>query len=298
MSQSIEVHIVHAFTHRGAGGNPAGVVLDANCYTAEQKLQIARTVRLSETAFVSSSDSATFKLEFFTPNRQIAHCGHATVATFALLRSLNKVSQGLCSKETIDGQRDIHIKDGMAFMQQKAPRFQPLPADDTRYANVSPRILHSMGLNTQDLIQGQVPTIVNTGNNFLLIPIKERERLAQITANQEEINRICEEFDLIGFYPFTLDAQEAGHAASTRMFAPRYGIAEEAATGMAAGPLACLLYTAFQMPGPSLQIEQGYLMQPASPSLITVELEIRHGEIVSLMAGGTARVEKTLSLTL
>ncbi|MFZ6723589.1 PhzF family phenazine biosynthesis protein [Undibacterium sp. Ji49W] len=298
MTASVQVHVVHAFTHNNAGGNPAGVVLNADQYTVEQKLHIAKAVGLSETAFVSQSDSAAFKLEFFTPNRQIAHCGHATVATFSLLRALDMVGEGMSSKETIDGNRDILIKADMAFMQQKAPRFQPIAANDHQYTVTYDRILKSMGLSTQDLIPGQVPTIVNTGNSFLLIPINSRERLSRIQPQQAIINDISEEFDLIGFYPFSLEAQDTGHAASTRMFAPRYGIDEEAATGMAAGPLACLLYTAFQQAGPGLQIEQGYLMQPASPSLIHVDLDIRQGEIHSLMAGGRARVEKTLNIDL
>lgn len=298
MTVSVEVYIVHAFTHINAGGNPAGVVLDADRFTTEQKLRIAKVVGLSETAFVSHSDSAAFKLEFFTPNRQIAHCGHATVATFSLLRSLEMIGEGMSSKETIDGNRDILIKADMAFMQQKAPRFQPISADDKQYPQAYDRILNSMGLVTQDLIEGQVPNIVNTGNSFLLIPINSGDRLSLIQPNQTEINDISEEFDLIGFYPFTLEAQDTGHAASTRMFAPRYGIDEEAATGMAAGPLACLLYTAFQQTAPNLQIEQGYLMQTASPSLIHVDLDISHGEINSLMVGGRAKVVKILCIDL
>lgn len=77
----IEVRIVNAFIDGPAGGNPAGVVVDANALTAAQKLKVARQVGLSETAFVSASDTASIKLEFFTPTRQIAHCGHATIAT-------------------------------------------------------------------------------------------------------------------------------------------------------------------------------------------------------------------------
>jgi len=46
-------------------------------------------------AFVSPSRTANFKLEFFTPTRQISHCGHATIATFSYL-----VQQGL-----LDGAR-------------------------------------------------------------------------------------------------------------------------------------------------------------------------------------------------
>ncbi|MFZ6746464.1 PhzF family phenazine biosynthesis protein [Undibacterium sp. JH2W] len=296
MGKPIEVHIVHAFTRQNEGGNPAGVVLNADIYTSKQKLQIARAVGLSETAFVSNSDCATYKLEFFTPNRQIAHCGHATVATFSLLRELGKVSEGLCSKQTIDGNRDILIKGELAFMQQSAPRYQDISADDTDNPNLYTRILQSMGLSEHDLLRDRLPTIVNTGNAFLAIPIIGRECLANIQPDHEEIGNISEELDLIGFYPFTLDVQDSSHAASTRMFAPRYGIGEEAATGTAAGPLACLLYTQYNIPGPTLQIEQGVLMEPASPSLIKVELEIQQGQIPSLMVGGRARVEKTMAV--
>jgi PhzF family phenazine biosynthesis protein len=295
MGKPIEVHIVHAFTQENEGGNPAGVVLNADSYTTEQKLQIARAVGLSETAFVSNSDCATYKLEFFTPNRQIAHCGHATVATFSLLRELGKVSEGLCSKQTIDGNRDILIKGELAFMQQSTPRYQSISADDSDgFASLYARILQSMGLTEHDLLRDRLPTIVNTGNAFLAIPIIGRECLANIQPDHEEIGNISEELDLVGFYPFTLDVQDSSHAASTRMFAPRYGIGEEAAT--AAGPLACLLYSQYNIQGPTLQIEQGVLMEPASPSLIKVELDIQQGQIPSLMVGGRARVEKTMAV--
>ena len=299
MSQPVEVHIVHAFTHDNKGGNPAGVVLQADAYTAAQKLQIARAVGLSETAFVSSCDTATYRLEFFTPNRQIAHCGHATIATFSLLRELGKVNEGLCSKQTIDGKRDIMIQGDMALMQQSAPRYQVIAADDVTdvgAASLYVRILQSMGLSEHDLIRDKLPTIINTGNSFLAIPIKGRDCLSNIQPDHEEIGNISEELDLVGFYPFTLDVQDASHAASTRMFAPRYGIGEESATGTAAGPLACLLHSQYQIDGPVLYIQQGDLMEPASPSLIRVELNIRDGEIPSLMVGGRARVEKTMEV--
>lgn len=63
----VEVRIVNAFTDGAAGGNPAGVVLDADALSTAQKQAIAARVGLSETAFVSASEVAPFKLEFFTP---------------------------------------------------------------------------------------------------------------------------------------------------------------------------------------------------------------------------------------
>ena len=80
----VKVAILNAFVDSGKGGNPAGVVLDADCLTDSQKLDIAQKIGLSETAFVSNSHTADFKLDFFTPQKQIAHCGHATIATFSL----------------------------------------------------------------------------------------------------------------------------------------------------------------------------------------------------------------------
>jgi len=81
----IKAHIINAFIDGNIGGNPAGVVLNAEDLSISQKLEIASKIGLSETAFVSSSKVADLKLDFFTPTKQIAHCGHATIATFVYL---------------------------------------------------------------------------------------------------------------------------------------------------------------------------------------------------------------------
>ena len=97
----VQITVVNAFTDNGLGGNPAGVVLDTDNLNIQQKQSVASKIGLSETSFVSSSSSAAFKLEFFTPNRQIAHCGHATIATFSYLRQINRIKDGVSSKETV-----------------------------------------------------------------------------------------------------------------------------------------------------------------------------------------------------
>ncbi|MGR6873835.1 PhzF family phenazine biosynthesis isomerase [Pseudomonas sp. HK3] len=90
MPQTITAQIVSGFVANGAGGNPAGVVLDADKLNESEMLRIAANIGLSETAFVSSSETEGFKLDFFTPNRRIAHCGHATIAAFSYLTELVK----------------------------------------------------------------------------------------------------------------------------------------------------------------------------------------------------------------
>src|ERR1700747_3775635 len=81
-----EVLKVFAFSSSEGGGNPAGVVLDADRLSHGQMQVIAAQAGFSETAFVSKSDSAGFRLDFFTPTKKIPDCGHATVAAFSVIQ--------------------------------------------------------------------------------------------------------------------------------------------------------------------------------------------------------------------
>jgi PhzF family phenazine biosynthesis protein len=285
---TIDVRIVNAFIDDAGGGNPAGVVLDADSLSPAQKLAAAKQVGLSETAFVSKSKSATFRLEFFTPSRQIAHCGHATIATFSLLRQLGLVGEGRCSKETIDGNRDILIEGTMAFMEQKAPRYTELPAA------TEARALASLRLSKEQLLVGTQPCVVNTGNSFLLVAVKDEATLQSIVPKLPEIGAVSESLDLIGYYVFSRATKKPGRAAGTRMFAPRFGIPEEAGTGMAAGPLACFLHDRMGVAETTLWLEQGWFMPAPSPSVIKVNLELENGGIKRLMAGGKAKSMSTV----
>lgn len=274
-----EVWFVDALTHAGRGGNPAAVVLDADGLDTAARLRIAARIGLSETAFVSRSDVATARLEFFTPTRQIAHCGHATIATFALLRSLGRIGDGRLSKETIDGTRAILVDGDQVFMQQRAPRYEEWVAETAQ----ATRIRASLGLAPAQV------TIVDTGNRFAVIEVDGIDALQSLAPDLDAIAASSEELDLIGYYVYSRQGAPSGRAATTRMFAPRYGIAEEAATGMAAGPLASLLHARHGL-GPTLTIEQGAWMPHPSPSAIEVRLELDNDAIIGLYAGGRARI--------
>ncbi|WP_424003642.1 PhzF family phenazine biosynthesis protein [Maribacter sp. IgM3_T14_3] len=276
--KKVTVQILNAFTENDKGGNPAGVVLNADALSHENKLEIAQKVGLSETAFVSSSKMADFKLDFYTPTKQIAHCGHATIATFSYLKQLGLLKSNRSSKETIDGNRKIEIQGDLAFMEQLAPTYvNPAKKEDD--------ILKSLGLTKEDLVPNAPIKVVNTGNSFLLIPVKNAKILEHITPDFEAIEGISDMFNLIGYYVFTTDTETA-YDVTTRMFAPRYGILEEAGTGMAAGPLASYLFDVLQLKKTTFKIQQGKYMSPPSPSAITVKLELKNNEITSLMAGG------------
>ncbi len=69
---------VKAFTESDMGGNPAGVlVMNNQEIPKNKKQQLAQEAGFSETAFVKKLNEDKFQLYFFTPTKQIMHCGHA-----------------------------------------------------------------------------------------------------------------------------------------------------------------------------------------------------------------------------
>jgi PhzF family phenazine biosynthesis protein len=288
---NIEVNIIQAFSKDDKGGNPAGVVFNADKLTTATKQLIATNAGFPETAFVSASSAADYKLEFFTPVKQIPHCGHATIATFSYLKKTGKIKADLSSKETIDGVRSILFRNDQAFMEQKAPAIiNPTGEMD--------KILSSLNITGHELQPELLPTIVNTGNSFLIIPVKDESVLQRITYNRDEVLRISEKYCLIGFYLFAFTENKTSDA-TTRMFAPFYGIDEESATGMAAGPLAAFLYMKVGMKKTSILIEQGRFIKPASPSLLYVDLILdEEKNITQIFAGGSAYLAGSVEISL
>lgn len=284
--KNIEVQIVNAFEHRNKGGNPAGVVIDADDLTPEQKMEIARQVGLSETAFVSKSVIADYKLDFFTPAKQIAHCGHATIATFTYLKQIERISGDRSSKETIDGVRQIYFEGSSAFMEQTGPKFISVSPIDQERARLA------LGIEEEDLLPELPVEIVNTGNSFLIVPLKNESTLKSILPQHDTIEEISLRYGLIGFYIYC-PSKEKSVDADTRMFAPSYGIEEEAATGMAAGPLACYLYNYKAVKSEEIYVSQGKYMTTPSPSMIKVRLEVGSNGIEKLYAGGRGYLSGT-----
>jgi PhzF family phenazine biosynthesis protein len=295
-TSDVTIHIVNAFPKNGAGGNPAGVVLDADALGAAEMQDVATRVGLAETAFVSRSATEGARLDFFTPTRRIAHCGHATIAAFSLMLSQGRIGEGLTSKETIDGPRRIILRDGLVFMEQLAPTYR-LPRELERHGINLAGVLGALGLETAQLDARTEPQVVSTGNAFLIVGVRSATHLAGLVPDFEAIERISDALDLIGVYVFTTDGLEQGDDATARMFAPRFGIREESATGMAAGPLACLLHDRLGVQGPRIVVEQGRYIRPAAPSQILVDLETGPEGIARLMVGGEGHVAKTINLS-
>lgn len=147
------VYIANAFTANGEHGNPAGVVLDAQDLDESQMLDIAQQVGLSETAFVSESDDADKRVRFFTPTEEVDLCGHATIATWSLLKSLGRISNGEYTQQAMAGVLGISVQDDVTFMEQAQAVFSEIVSAD--------EVAFLLGIEVDDL-----HAFINATNGF------------------------------------------------------------------------------------------------------------------------------------
>ncbi|KAL5018821.1 hypothetical protein ScPMuIL_004543 [Solemya velum] len=90
---SLKIYVVDAFTDEPFSGNPAAVCpLEEKNFPEHLMKKIAIEMNLSETAFLQKLNpdddfrtSNCFHLRWFTPTVEVALCGHATLATAAIL---------------------------------------------------------------------------------------------------------------------------------------------------------------------------------------------------------------------
>src|SRR5437868_10081443 len=80
-------YVVGSFAARALAGNPAGVLLDGADLDARSMQRIAGELKHSETAFPlpAREPTAALHLRWFTPESEVAFCGHATLAAFHVL---------------------------------------------------------------------------------------------------------------------------------------------------------------------------------------------------------------------
>lgn len=278
---NIKVYTLNAFAKTERGGNPAGVVLNANSLSVEEMQKISAKVGFSETAFVKKSNKADFKVEFYTPKAEVDLCGHATIGTFTLMAHKGIIGKGQYSQETKAGILKIECnKDNVIYMEQTRPEFYEIL--DKK------EIAASLNLDENDIMSELPVQIVSTGLKDILIPVKSLKVLKDMKPDFDKVSCISKKYGVIGYHVFTLETLNNG-TAHCRNLAPLYDIPEEAATGTSNGALSCYLYKhgiVDEKSSQSLVFEQGYSM--GRPSQILSSLKVQNGEIVEVMVGGTA----------
>jgi PhzF family phenazine biosynthesis protein len=276
---NIEVILVNSFTESGKGGNPAGVVFNADELSDVQKLKIAQAVGFSETAFVSSDPEADYELSFFTTTSEVDFCGHATLAAFSTMYQTDMISAGTYVQKTKAGILSVCIEsNGKVVMEQQLP--QKLGCFS--YQEISDLI----GIESSILETTKLPIeVISTGLPDVIIPVP-LGCLDKILPNDNRIANFCKAHKVIGFHVFELYDQESKLTASCRNFAPLFGISEESATGTANGALACYLTEHLAL-GNDYIFEQGRAM--SCTSIITASIQSEGSKITNVKVGGFAK---------
>ena len=125
MTETRTIRVVDAFTDRPFAGNPAAVVLLED-WPGDAALQaVAAEMNLSETAFLVARERGRWHLRWFTPLREVAFCGHATLASAHVLGA----HEGASGRLRFDTQvGEIAVDRAEAGYRLDLPRLDPEPA--------------------------------------------------------------------------------------------------------------------------------------------------------------------------
>jgi trans-2,3-dihydro-3-hydroxyanthranilate isomerase len=287
--------LVDVFADRPLTGNPLALVPDADDLTVPQMQAIAREFNQSETTFLlrPAEDGVDWRLRSFTPaGVEVDGAGHNALGAWLWL-----AGEGLTGDGPATTMRQRIGAEILAVEILRTPgepvrivMDQGIPAYGKEVTDVG-RLTAALGLEPRHLAPGAVAQVVSTGVGHLLVPLATREAVDAAVAHDGDLAAILAAAGGEGCYLYTT-AGEDGAAAYTRFFNPTVGIAEDPATGTAAGPLAVALTRSGRAPGgvPVL-IEQGHRL--GRPSRIRVDVE---GDRVRLSGSGLISAHGELRL--
>jgi trans-2,3-dihydro-3-hydroxyanthranilate isomerase len=246
-------------------------------------------MNFSECTFIFPSETAgtNVRMRIFTPGEELPMAGHPTIgSTFALVHE-GVITTGQpsfvfglgvgptpVSLEWQDGALDF------AWMTQGNPRHAGTIGERARFAA-------SLALAETDLGPA-APEAVSCGNLFLIAPLASRDAVDRVEINRAEYVQACTAAGLRELPLFIFSLENGGDAQIySRMLAPGLGVAEDPATGSAAGPLGCYLYKHRLLTRERLAhivSLQGVKMQ--RPSRLHISIEGSGDEVTRVRVGG------------
>ncbi|XP_055952314.1 phenazine biosynthesis-like domain-containing protein isoform X2 [Argiope bruennichi] len=237
------IYIVDAFTKHPFCGNPAAVCLLPFDDDADNdiKQRIASEMNLSETAFlkpIMESDTfqsgKRFSLDWFTPLCQVPLCGHATLASAAVLFMEYGNESEILEFETVSG---ILKAQKVAFdrIQIDLPAYESHPVHD-KYRTVVEAAVKNL----------PVQEVVLSLSKKLLIRLSDdvtRKQLESIQTNDAELLAAAPDIaglivTLKGSSDECIDEDGNMYDFVSRYFSPWFGISEDPVTGAAHAVLA------------------------------------------------------------
>jgi trans-2,3-dihydro-3-hydroxyanthranilate isomerase len=283
--------VIDVFTRERFGGNPLAVFPDAQGLPPERMQRIAFELNLSETTFVLPTEApgCDARVRIFTPRAELPLAGHPTVGTAFVVGELLPAEQGAAGSKRLVLElgvgptpvERIAGPDGGPIwrMSQPPPRVGPTAADPAAVAR-------ALGLDAEALEPSLPPTVVTVGPRALLVALRGIDALARARVRPEPWEAVAGPLGDPGAYAFVSTGPSTVQA---RFFAPSHGIAEDPATGSAAGPLGAWLFAHGRLaPGADgvarLEVAQG--LEMGRPSRLFVEIEGDGDAVRAVRVGG------------
>jgi predicted PhzF superfamily epimerase YddE/YHI9 len=205
----IPIFQIDAFTTRRFAGNPAAV-MPMDSFPPDAVLQaIAAENNLSETAFLVREGS-DYRLRWFTPNVEVPLCGHATLASAAVVMERLEPGRNAVVFHSASGPLTVKRSD-MGYVMN-------FPARPSELVSIPPGLAESLGV---------VPVEV-FGNAFNYLALLENvQALRELAPDMATLARMDRPGVIVtapgdGTYDFV-----------SRYFAPAKGIPEDPVTGAA-----------------------------------------------------------------
>jgi trans-2,3-dihydro-3-hydroxyanthranilate isomerase len=289
---------VDAFSERPLAGNPVAIVPHTETLDEPTMQRIAGELNQVTTTFIlpPKNDFADWSLRSFTTGgHEVFGAGHNSLGAWWWLAESANLMLG-------EGRNHFTQEIGGELLpvEVRCKHSQPVTVALTHLSPVYgaicedlPKLAEALRVEDEDIMLSLPAQVVSTGIAHLLVPVTDREIVAKAQPDLQRLKRILESVGGKGCYLYCLDDSESPSSiAHARFFNPTQGIVEEAATGTAAVPLACLLLR-YGIAGnrKTLFIEQGYEMK--RPCLLEVEVE---NDVLRLAGRAITVMEGTLRI--
>ncbi len=220
---AVPLYRVDAFVGSGLKGNPAGVCLTQQELAHEQMLEVSAEVGASETAFVrpqggaAFSKASSFELRWFTPTVEVPLCGHATLATAAVLFGVEKVPSTEIMFDTKSGTLEARKEGGLVALD--------FPSDPPEEREAPKAVLEAMGLTEVGACAyGKM-------NRKLLLLLKDADAVREVKPSFGRLKSAAPDGDIQGV--IVTAPGEGGFDFVSRYFGPWVGVDEDPVTGSA-----------------------------------------------------------------
>jgi trans-2,3-dihydro-3-hydroxyanthranilate isomerase len=263
--------VADVFTDVPLEGNQLAVFTDGDGLSDEVMQRTAREMNLSETVFVlPPGDGEDARIRIFTPATELPFAGHPVLGSaFVIGERLGLSTVALGTGAGVVSVALTRAGDRIVFgeMDQPIPTVEP-------FARVS-ELLAALGLERAEL---PVDTYRN-GLVHICVMLERREAVAALAPDMAALAVL----GALNVSCFSAD----GVRVKTRMFAPGLGVAEDPATGSAAGPVAVHLALNERIQfGEQIEIEQG--VEILRPSTLHARVEGSREQIERVVVGGSA----------